>query len=590
MQRFIVILVLFIITLAVYQSIKVAESFASNNTKEEPSTILITGSTRGIGFALAEYIVKTYPMTTIIIHGKRQESVDNAMSKLNSKKIKGYAADLSTHEGCVSLITQMQNGMGKTLPLDAVVHCAGETLKENGSIMDLDPKEWEQDKAVHLDAAIYLAQLCKDHLELRQGRMVFISSGAAELEHTWGGAVPASYILAKSSIEKMTRMLAAEWLPYSLAATCLRIDAVIDTEMTNGLEADMTSNDAVVGIMKLLEAPSEVINGQVIALTHVLDEDHIPILRDIDHTAFVQDESEKDTVRVSEPLIAAISNYTRIPKPSITLFNGSLNAIDVLLNWTRGEVLVSDPEWEPLLLTLKKRKIPIRAIPQEAKPDQSIDKFLENMSPHVGMIYLTSPHYLTGQSLTTDGFKHFLNRIPSNVIVVVDQCYIDYVVGPVLRVEELCLEYPQVIGIRTLSKAIGLPALRIAYTVSHPDVALALSRQIISPFLSTAAVDTAIKALNLDHDKLKSTVKRVTEQRESIQRRFKAVYIRFIASETTHMLVDFSTTKAKNKTWTGFKKEGKLIVQDELYYDKYMLLVLDTPQTEDVVNQLLGHV
>ncbi len=76
----------------------------------------------------------------------------------------------------------------------------------------------------------------------------------------------------------------------------------------------------------------------------------------------------------------------------------------------------------------------------------------------------------------------FLDRVPSDVIVVVDEAYVEFVRDPeAVRGLEVWRQRPNVVVLRTFSKAYGLAGLRVGYAVAHPDVAAAI-RKTATPF------------------------------------------------------------------------------------------------------------
>lgn len=112
------------------------------------------------------------------------------------------------------------------------------------------------------------------------------------------------------------------------------------------------------------------------------------------------------------------------------------------------------------------------------------------------LVFIANPNNPTGTWVTRDALESFLERLPAQVLVVVDEAYIDYV-------EEK--EYPNaldglsrfanLIVVRTFSKAYGLAGLRIGYAVSHPAVAELLNR-VRQPFnVSIPAQAAALAAL-----------------------------------------------------------------------------------------------
>ncbi len=128
------------------------------------------------------------------------------------------------------------------------------------------------------------------------------------------------------------------------------------------------------------------------------------------------------------------------------------------------------------------------------------------VSEKTRVVFIANPNNPTGTWLAKNELLEFIDSLPSNIIVVVDEAYTEYV-------EELAYpdatqwlkQYPNLIVTRTFSKAYGLAALRVGYGLSHPDVTELLNR-VRQPFnVNALALAGAHAALN-DHEHIKQSV------------------------------------------------------------------------------------
>jgi histidinol-phosphate aminotransferase len=88
------------------------------------------------------------------------------------------------------------------------------------------------------------------------------------------------------------------------------------------------------------------------------------------------------------------------------------------------------------------------------------------------VIYIANPNNPTGTHVPADELIGFLDWVPASVLVVLDEAYIEYARYLHLQtcVSEEAVSRPNVVRLRTFSKAYGLAALRIGYAIGHPDV------------------------------------------------------------------------------------------------------------------------
>jgi histidinol-phosphate aminotransferase len=96
-----------------------------------------------------------------------------------------------------------------------------------------------------------------------------------------------------------------------------------------------------------------------------------------------------------------------------------------------------------------------------------------------------------------------LARVPTDVLVVIDEAYAEFVDDPA-AVDALALvrEYPNVLVLRTFSKAYGLAGLRVGYSIAHPEVSDGLRKTAIPFGVSVVAHDAALASLAAEEELL----------------------------------------------------------------------------------------
>jgi NAD(P)-dependent dehydrogenase (short-subunit alcohol dehydrogenase family) len=164
-------------------------------------SILVTGSTRGIGAAAAELFLQRGG--SVILHGRNPTDVEAATVGLSSHhagRVRGLAADLSDRDQCRSLAGQIGE-------LDILVSCGG--IFREATIAETSLAIWNETIAVNLTAPWVLSQALLPILRPRKGTIVNVGSDAAML----GYAGCVAYCAAKGALVGLTRALATELAP-----------------------------------------------------------------------------------------------------------------------------------------------------------------------------------------------------------------------------------------------------------------------------------------------------------------------------------------------------------------------------------------
>src|SRR3712207_1621266 len=119
------------------------------------------------------------------------------------------------------------------------------------------------------------------------------------------------------------------------------------------------------------------------------------------------------------------------------------------------------------------------------------------VTPHTRLVFVCSPNNPTGTAVRRAEFERFLTAVGPDVLVALDEAYHEYVVDrEVVDGMDLVDAHPNLVVLRTFSKAYRLAGLRVGYAVGAPEVAQAL-RKVCSPFsVSTLAQAAALAALD----------------------------------------------------------------------------------------------
>ena len=122
---------------------------------------------------------------------------------------------------------------------------------------------------------------------------------------------------------------------------------------------------------------------------------------------------------------------------------------------------------------------------------------LRAITPHTRIVFVANPNNPTGTSAGREELARFVNDVPDDVLLVMDEAYIEFLDDPVdLLPRSGSARKPNLILMRTFSKIYGLAGLRIGYGIGHPDFIAALEK-IRQPFnINCIAQAAALAALD----------------------------------------------------------------------------------------------
>lgn len=168
---------------------------------------LVTGSTRGIGRAIAEAMIAAGAQVTI----SSEDAADTA-AVAAQLGMPGVACDVTDNAALAHLVAATLDTLGG---FDIVVCNAGITGRPGG-FADLDMDDYDRVMAVNLRSQVVLARAARPHLR-HGGALVLVSS----LSALRGNGAINAYALAKAGVSQLARNLAVEWGPQGLRCNAI---------------------------------------------------------------------------------------------------------------------------------------------------------------------------------------------------------------------------------------------------------------------------------------------------------------------------------------------------------------------------------
>lgn len=143
-----------------------------------------------------------------------------------------------------------------------------------------------------------------------------------------------------------------------------------------------------------------------------------------------------------------------------------------------------------------------------------LDAMAAAVTDRTRLIFVCNPNNPTSTVVDPAELARFVAAVPPEILIVIDEAYVEYIRDDLLPDSlGLALNHPNVVVLRTFSKAYGLAGLRVGYAVGHPDVITALGKVYVPFTVGTVTQAAAIAALGAAGELLARTDAVVAERR-----------------------------------------------------------------------------
>lgn len=220
-------------------------------------------------------------------------------------------------------------------------------------------------------------------------------------------------------------------------------------------------------------------------------------------------------------LLKAISKKFSIPEEKIIFGNGSSELIKLIADCvvTEGDsVIFAVPSFVMYPIVSQGRGARIREIPLKGENlSHNLEEMLNAIDGSTSMIIICNPNNPTGALTSSREIESFLERVPDEILVLIDEAYAEFVTEEDFKsgVDFFLEGWPNLGVLRSFSKAYGLAGLRIGYGFVPEELAEAVNR-IREPFnINLVAQEAALAALESEEEYIEIR-KRVIEERERL--------------------------------------------------------------------------
>ncbi|MEE2570539.1 histidinol-phosphate transaminase [Pseudarthrobacter sp. J64] len=262
---------------------------------------------------------------------------------------------------------------------------------------------------------------------------------------------------------------------------------------------------------------------------------------------------------LSTRLRTALAGHLDVPAEDIVTGAGSLGALNQVLAAFAGQNDDGEPD-EVVYAWRSFEAYPISVglsgaagvqIPLTADGRHDLAAMAAAVTPRTRVVLLCTPNNPTGPAITEAETEEFLRAVPEDVVVVIDEAYLEFVraEGAVNGIG-IYRKYPNVVVLRTFSKAFGLAGLRVGYSISQPALTRYL-RAAATPFaVSQIAEEAAVVSLQ-HYGRIVERVQTLVDERTRVMEGLRALGWRVPDAQGNFVWLDLGADSADFAAYAG---------------------------------------
>ncbi|RUO73465.1 histidinol-phosphate transaminase [Idiomarina ramblicola] len=240
----------------------------------------------------------------------------------------------------------------------------------------------------------------------------------------------------------------------------------------------------------------------------------------------------------SKPLNQAYAEYAGIDASQLLSSRGSDEGIELLIRAFcepgQDKVLICPPTYGMYAISAKTFAVGVTEVPLLNNWQLDTEAVIE-ASAECKVIFLCSPSNPLGNALNTDDIEQVLQHSPRS-IVVVDEAYIEFSSGD--SVVNWLERYPNLVVLRTLSKAFALAGIRCGFLLANDEI-IELLQKVLAPYpLPDPTVQIAVHALQTSSlERLQQQVASLLSERTRVQKNLEQTPLTLVSESDTNFLL-----------------------------------------------------
>ncbi|WP_313600464.1 pyridoxal phosphate-dependent aminotransferase [Epilithonimonas vandammei] len=181
--------------------------------------------------------------------------------------------------------------------------------------------------------------------------------------------------------------------------------------------------------------------------------------------------SSRYDFKLADVLCEKIAGNNNVKKENILVSAGSSFLLELITKYVsldKGHIIIPDPSFTIFAPIAEFLGMSKSVIELNDKKKIDLEKMKSSIQKDTKLIYICNPNNPTGDLLSRAEIENFIKSIPDNIIILVDEAYIEFTTQKSLS--DLVDVYKNLIITRTFSKLYGFAGARLGYAIGHPKM------------------------------------------------------------------------------------------------------------------------
>lgn len=260
-----------------------------------------------------------------------------------------------------------------------------------------------------------------------------------------------------------------------------------------------------------------------------------------------------------------LSEFYNIKPEMLAIGNGSDELLQLIMHaFVSSSNNIISPKYSFISYKVCSATIGAEYVESEVQKNwlNNLDNILSLINNNTKLICIANPNNPTGSYLDITTISNFLEKVPSNILVLLDEAYYEYIKydsfvddNYIDKSIELTKKYPNLIITRTFSKAYGLAGLRAGYSIANEYITKVINK-IKQPFNVNRMVQFAACAAINDQDFISKVVEINNLEKFKLYSCFDKLNIEYIPSSTNFVTIKLSSADSSMKLYEYLLNNG----------------------------------